>query len=158
MRSWTDAQNARTRAVLDGIPQRARFAARLRELLAVGLMDTPRKVVVDVLHGEHVADPYRWLEDASSERLRSWTSAQNARTRAVLDRIPDPAGLTTIDWWYPSRDGSLVAYGLSRGGNEMSTLHVIEAATGRVTGARIDHTQRASVAGTRDGFFYTAHP
>src|SRR2546423_12495663 len=41
-RAWTDAQNSRTRAALDAVPERARFAARLRELLGVGLLGVPR--------------------------------------------------------------------------------------------------------------------
>src|SRR5438309_3903788 len=49
---------------------------------------TPREDVVDTLHGERVVDPYRWLEDSGSARVRAWTDAQNARTRAVLDALP----------------------------------------------------------------------
>ena len=181
--------------------------------------ETPREPVVDVLHGERIEDAYRWLEDASSERVRAWTDAQNSRTRAVLDALPeraavaarlrahlsaglletpriagplilhtrregdqrqavlyaregpeaadraivdpnalDTAGLVTLDWWYPSHDGRLLAYGLSRGGDEMSTLRVMEIASGREVDAPIPHTQRASVAWTDDGFYYTVHP
>ena len=151
VRSWTAAQNARTRAVIDRIPQRARFAARLRELLAVGLMDTPRPVAGKLFHLRRQGEQ-RQVVLYVRDGLR-------AEDRALIDpdRL-DPTGLTTIDWWYPSRDGSLVAYGLSRGGTEMSTLHVIEVSSGRDLGERIEHTQRASVAWTRDGFFYTAHP
>src|SRR2546427_4834243 len=49
---------------------------------------TPREEVADEWHGERVVDPYRWLEDSDSERTRAWTAAQNARTRAVLDALP----------------------------------------------------------------------
>ena len=48
---------------------------------------TPRDEIVDTLHGERVADPYRWLEDAASTRVRAWTDAQNARTRALVYRL-----------------------------------------------------------------------
>ena len=40
----------------------------------------------EVLHGDRIADPYRWLERDSAE-TRAWTAAQNARTRAALDAI-----------------------------------------------------------------------
>src|SRR2546427_11309948 len=52
---------------------------------------TRREEVVDTVHGERLADPYRWLEDDGSDRVREWTDAQNARTRTVLDAIPPPA-------------------------------------------------------------------
>jgi len=35
-----------------------------------------RDDVVDLLHGERVADPYRWLEDATSDETRAWEAAQ----------------------------------------------------------------------------------
>lgn len=42
---------------------------------------------VDVLGGEKVPDPYRWMEAATPER-QSYIDAQNALTRNVLDAIP----------------------------------------------------------------------
>lgn len=52
-----------------------------------------RDGVVDVLHGVAVADPFRWLEDATSADTAAWTAAQNRRTREVLDALPGRAGL-----------------------------------------------------------------
>ena len=34
--------------------------------------------LVDDLHGHLVADPYRWLEDASSAETATWSDAQDA--------------------------------------------------------------------------------
>jgi prolyl oligopeptidase len=39
----------------------------------------------DFLHGHRVADPYRWLEDASSPETQKFVEQQNAYTRRVLD-------------------------------------------------------------------------
>ena len=44
--------------------------------------------VTDVLHGEAIVDPYRWLEEDDSAETRAWTEAQNRYTAAVLDRLP----------------------------------------------------------------------
>src|SRR5258708_1102876 len=46
------------------------------------------------LHGERIADPYRWLERDDAE-TRTWTEAQNARTRAALDAGPERALLAS---------------------------------------------------------------
>jgi prolyl oligopeptidase len=46
-----------------------------------------------LLHGVRVADPYRWLEDGSSDEVKTWAQAQNAFTRAWLDRLPEREAL-----------------------------------------------------------------
>jgi prolyl oligopeptidase len=43
---------------------------------------------VEVLHGEAIPDPYRWLEDGESTDTGQWTDAQNALTRSYLDAVP----------------------------------------------------------------------
>jgi prolyl oligopeptidase len=45
--------------------------------------------VVDVVHGVHVHDPYRWLENGDSADVRNWVTAQNDATRRLLDARPD---------------------------------------------------------------------
>lgn len=47
--------------------------------------------VTEVLHGFAVTDPYRWLEDSSSERTRQWIAAQTNYTRTFLNAIPGRA-------------------------------------------------------------------
>ena len=37
----------------------------------------------DVLHGETIPDPYRWLEDGEAPETRAWTEAQNALHRGA---------------------------------------------------------------------------
>ena len=150
-RVWTDAQNARTRAVLGALPERQHFARRLRELLAVGLLDTPRPVNGRVFHTRR--------EGGQRQSILYVRDAVDARDRALVDpNALDAAGLVTIDWYYPSADARYVAYGLSRGGDEMSTLHVIEVATGRELADRIPFTQRSTVAWVGEGFYYAVNP
>ena len=49
--------------------------------------------VVDVLHGERVADPYRWLEDTTTAETADWVARQNAVTESFLDQSPDRAAI-----------------------------------------------------------------
>jgi prolyl oligopeptidase len=44
--------------------------------------------VTDVVHGVPVADPYRWLEDASSPEVQAWMKAQDDFTRQRLASLP----------------------------------------------------------------------
>src|SRR5215469_14245661 len=45
-------------------------------------------VVVDDYHGQKVADPYRWLEDAKSPQTQRFVEEENVYTQRVLDSIP----------------------------------------------------------------------
>src|SRR5262245_21500742 len=44
--------------------------------------------VVDDYHGEKVADPYRWLEDADSPATHAWIEEENSLTERYLAKIP----------------------------------------------------------------------
>jgi prolyl oligopeptidase len=50
------------------------------------------KPVTETFHGVSVADPYRWLEDETTES-KAWSDGQNAHARAILGKLP---GLTTL--------------------------------------------------------------
>ena len=59
--------------------------------------------------------------------------------------LVDP-GDASLDWFFPSPRGTLVAYGVSFEGDEQSVLHVIETETGVVLPDRIPFTSNATVA------------
>jgi prolyl oligopeptidase len=170
--------------------------------------------LVEELHGRKVADPYRWLEDASSDETRAWVDAEDTLLRGYLDALPgrehlrqrltqllspglvtapawrrdrcffmrrtaeqehavlltidpdgtervlldpiaiDPAGTTTLDAWQPDKEGRLLAYQISTGGTEESTLHVIDVATGEPIETPIDRTRYSPVAWLPGGRHY----
>src|SRR5437868_13351003 len=65
---------------------------------------TRRDDVVDIFHGESVADPYRWLEDTASPKTAEWVKLQNELTESVLSTLPDRAAIRnrlTRVWDYP---------------------------------------------------------
>ena len=181
----------------------------------------PAGDTVDVVHGETIPDPYRWLEDGNSAETRSWTGQQNALTEAYLAARParavirsrldqllaigaisvpvpacghyfyqrrdgrqnqpvlyvrdgadgadrvlvdpnllDAGGTVALDWYYPSEDGKLLAYGLSEDGSEQSVLHLLDVGTGQPLPDRILRTRSADLAWLPDGsgFYYTRYP
>jgi prolyl oligopeptidase len=69
-------------------------------------------------------------------------------------------GTQSLDWWYPSEDGALLAYGVSASGDENSILRVRDVATGRDREDTIPHARACSLAWlpAGDGFYYTRYP
>ena len=49
---------------------------------------TERSDVVDMIHGETVPDPYRWLEDQNDPRTRAWIDAQNKYAERIIGETP----------------------------------------------------------------------
>ena len=44
--------------------------------------------LVETLHGEQVADPYRWLEDPDAPETAEWVREQNAAAQVHLETLP----------------------------------------------------------------------
>jgi len=50
---------------------------------------TRRDDLVDTIHGQPVADPYRWLEDATQPEVEAWMTAQDDFARGKLAALPN---------------------------------------------------------------------
>ncbi len=149
--AWTARENARTRAALDALPDRARLVERFEALTRIDSQGAPYVRGSRAFYTARRGDgdqPVLYVRDGSGER-------------ALLDPAAlDPTGLTSLDWWYPSPGGTYVAFGLSVGGNERSRLHVLEVATSRRLSEAIADTRHCSLAWLPDesGFYYTRYP
>ncbi len=155
VRAWVAAQNERTRQALDARPDRARWHERL-----VALMGLPV-----VLGAEVAGDRLVVLERAGGAEqaalvLRSALDPA-APARVLLDpTVATDDATAAIDWFHPSPDGRLVAYGVSEGGDERSVLRVLDVDGGWLLGDEIPRTRACSVAWLPDGsgFWYTRYP
>ena len=84
-----------------------------------------------------------------------------AAPRVVIDpNTFSTDGTVAMDWWYPSPDGALIAYGKSSGGSEKSTLYLRDVSSGQDLPDVIPFTQYCSVAWNADGtgFYYNRSP
>ncbi len=64
-----------------------------QEVSKINYPATREGEVVDTYFETRVADPYRWLEDDTSEETKAWVIAQNKVTAAYLEQIPYRAQL-----------------------------------------------------------------
>ena len=150
-RAWTERENVRARAALDALPGRAALHARLDALLAIGSRGVP------VERGGR----YFFIEREGKQSQPVLRVREDGVERTVLDPAElDPSGLSALDWWYPSPNGTYVAYGISRNGDERSTLYLLDTARGEAFGETIPDTRYTALAWLPDerGFFYRRFP
>ncbi|HSZ41586.1 MAG TPA: prolyl oligopeptidase family serine peptidase [Trebonia sp.] len=143
-REWLAAEEALWSAYRDGLPRRAEFATRVRELLRVGSVGTP------AWRGTR---QFRTRRDPDQEHAALYVDE-----RVLVDPSAiDPSGRTTLDHWQPDKEGRLLAYQLSAGGTEESLLRVLDVETGTVVDGPIDRCRYSGVAWLPGGkaFYYT---
>jgi len=161
VRAWSDEQNQRTRAYLDGLAVREPIRKWLREVAnATSVSYYAIRFPHDVFFAMKTQPPknqpflitLKSLDDPASERVILDPNQLNSK------------GTTAIDFYVPSLDGRYVAASLSEGGSEEGTVHVYDVASGNETGDVIPRVNKGtgggSVAWNGDGtgFFYTRYP
>ncbi|SFK22541.1 prolyl oligopeptidase [Streptosporangium canum] len=147
-RSWLAAQDELWRGHAAALAGRDGWHARVAELTGVGTVSPP------VWRGER---RFFVRRTARQEHAVLYTAGPGQAERALVDPVElDPSGLTTLDQWQPGPDGGLLAYQLSRSGDERSELYVMDVGTRRIVDGPIDRCRYAPVAWLPDGkaFFY----
>jgi len=152
---WLRGQDAFARSELARLPGRVQLTARTTELAKMGArVEGVRKA----------GDKYFYLtRPAGAELWRLCVRDQRSAAERVLvdaERLSREGAHASIDYFVPSPDGKLVAFGISTNGSEETSLQVIEATTGRVLSERVDRTGFANLSWLPDGraFFYMRYP
>ena len=147
--TWTTEQNGYTRGVLDALSCRDRLRSEFSRLMTVGSVSSP------TMRGDRYF--YRERSGDQNQSILLVREGLQGDPRTLLDpNALDAQGLISLDWYVPSQDGDLIAFGLSRSGDEMSTLHLMETATGNWLSDEIPG--KASMAGWSPdgrGFLYS---
>src|ERR1039457_6419707 len=125
-----------TRAILDPLPGRDKINSRLSQLLEIGTVGAPQ-----------MGGPYYFhtrREGLQNQPVLYVREGLNGDDRVLFDvNTMSSDGTVALDWWYASEDGKYVAYGTSVSGSELSTLRVIETATGKLLPDAIERTRAA---------------
>lgn len=123
VRSWTTTQNDYTRAMLDNLPGRAPLEARLAELMSLPTIGAPTTEGTNYFNLERRGD--------QNQPILYVRSGHDGEPRILLDpNTLDKDGLISLDWYQPNHDGTLLAFGISRAGDENSICHILEVDTG----------------------------
>ncbi len=158
---WSDSQNAHARAYLDSLPDAAAIRARVS-----GIMLAKTYGFSDL---RFVGGGLFFLKRQPPKQqpflaAMTWPGDPSSAQVLVDPNELDPRGGTSIDWYFPSSDGKLIAVSLSKGGSESGDVHLFDAATGRVTGEIVPRAHGGTAGGSlswaadSSGFFYSRYP
>jgi prolyl oligopeptidase len=149
IRRWARQHGEAARKKLDELPSRPALRARVEELLRL------KRVRSAARRG---TKSFYLKRGGLDNQAVLYVREKDGEPRVVVDPNAWGAeGDTGIDWFYPSHDGLLVAYGVSEAGSEKSVLRVREVDSALDLPDRIERTGQASVAWLPDrtGFYYT---
>src|SRR5438552_9439810 len=161
VKTWSNAQNQRTRAYLDKLADRAVIEKQLTEWYA---KTSPS--YSSLVSRPGILFAMKFQPPKQQPLLVTLASADDPKSeKVVLDpNALDAKGTTAIDWFVPSLDGNRVAVSLSTGGSEDGTLHIYETATGKALPDTIAHVQYPTAGGSAawnadgTGIYYTRFP
>lgn len=151
---WARAQNDHTREVLDAIPARTKLLARVAELEA--------SVQARVVSVKRTAGGLFFYErrGASENQFKLFERNGLHGTETLLvdpELLSKSTGVPhAITFFQPSDSGKYVAYGMSAGGSEEASIHVIDVSTKKQVIKPIDRAHYSEAAWMPDdsGFFY----
>jgi len=153
-RRWTEQQRELLAERARLWPGRERWRRRVGALLAGGGVSVP------TWRGER---QFFMRRNGDQQHAVLWTVEPDGSERVLIDPLAlDSEGLTTLDAWQPSPDGALLAYQLSEGGSEASSVYVMRVADGERIEGPIDRARYSPIAWLLDGsaFYYVRnlHP
>lgn len=161
VQAWSEAQNAATRKALDGLSGADKIRKRVTELLSA---ESPNYLSVSFHGGLLFAlkqQPPK--QQALLVVMRSPDEPEQERILVDPNKL-DSTGGTTIDWFVPNADGSMVAVSMSKGGSESGDVTVYETDTGNKLDDMIPRVHGGTAGGSLtwdeggSGFYYTRYP
>lgn len=145
---WMKAQSEHARVTLDAIPGREDLLKRLVDLqgkraaTVAGIIECPGERLFYLKRGigQNVFKVYLRDGFGGSERLLVDPEVLQAKTG-----VPH-----AVNYFVPSWDGRYLAYGVSAGGSEDASLHIMDVATGEEVGEPIPRVPEGGVSWTPD--------
>lgn len=135
--AWRAAQDERWLTYAATLPGRYAFRTKVAARTRTGMVSPP------VWRG----DRHFFLRRRAGQDHPVLYVVRAGVEQALVDPTHlDATGQTTLDHWEPSPNGRLLAYQISRGGTEQSTLHILDVETGDPADDPIDGCRYSPVA------------
>ena len=135
-REWLAAQEKYARSWIDGAPRRAAIEKRLEELMRVETVSFPtvrKNRVFFTRRAPEQSQPVLYVREGlgGTDRLLVDPNARGGSISVSLQAV--------------SPDGSVLAYGLRKGGEDETEMQLLDVATGKDVGARLPRARYMGV-------------
>jgi prolyl oligopeptidase len=151
-KSWVEAQSLTTERYMATIPQRSAIRKIFTKVGRIGKIGLPL----------YEANRYFWTSNDGTKQQSVLYASEAPKGKPTVILDPNKLakdGTVAITEFVPSRDGRLLAYGLSDGGSDWETWHVRDLKTGMDLLDEIKWVKFSRAAWTPDskGFFYARY-
>ncbi len=151
-KNWIEKQNKLSLELLNQVDGQDKIKSRLKSLFQF-----------EQLHGVKERKEYLFYLKKHTDKQQPvlYRLSKEKKEEVVIDvNATDSSGLTSLDYYYPSKDGTLVAYGVSHGGSEWSEISILDVNTGNQFSEKIPRARWSSIIWKNDnsGFYYTRFP
>jgi prolyl oligopeptidase len=153
VKSWVDAQNEVTFAYLASIPERQLIAKRMRELWDYERFSLPKKA-----GGRYFYEYNDGLQN--QEVIYTQTSLGGDAELLIDPNTWSEDGTIALAGYYPSKDGSHIAYTIQDGGSDWREAKVLNVETGEVLDDHLEWLKFTGLSWAADGsgFYYGRYP
>ena len=155
---WVEEQNKLTLSLLDDYGGEDIVKKRLLDLFQYDYIMVLHFQVRKREEGPRFFYFYR--EAGKNQPSLCYQDGEDGERIVLYDPLEESEeGLISIDWFYPSQDGTYVAYGTSEGGTELSVLYVMDVDKRELLSEEIPQTKWCDVVWLKnEGFYYSRYP
>jgi prolyl oligopeptidase len=156
VQAWIKAQNEHTEAVLAAMPDGKAMSERVQQLAVTSTTRSSPLLAGGTLFYMQETPP----QPQSQLMAQAWP---DGKARVLVD-LNAGGGNTAITGYWPSPSGRYLAYGTAEGGSELTTLHVLDVATGKILSDALPYAgggttpQGVAWDANEQGFVYVRFP
>ncbi|HEY6906865.1 MAG TPA: hypothetical protein VI230_05320, partial [Ignavibacteriaceae bacterium] len=122
VKKWIDEQNNYANKILSGIPEGEKIDRRVKELETTTVTKYDPKLINGNLYFMQSTPP-------QSQAVVAFQKWPEGETKVLVDPNKNGNDLAVTGFW-PSPDGRYLAYGTAVGGNEATTIHLLNINSG----------------------------
>jgi prolyl oligopeptidase len=153
VKNWVDAQNEVTFAYLATIPERELITKRMRELWNYERFSLPKKA-----GGRYF---YERNDGLQNQDVIYMQASLDGEAELLIDpNTWSDDGTIALAGYWPSHDGSHIAYTIQDGGSDWRQARVLHVANGEVLDDHLEWLKFTSLSWNADGngFYYSRYP